>query len=764
MVLVREALLATALRYARAGHPVLPIAQGGKVPLAELVPHGLKDATTDEATIRAWWEQHPDANVGMRSDGLVVIDVDPGGDLAALTAEFGELPQTRSQSTPRGGRHLLFRLPAGVKFGNSTRGIGSPVGIDVRAGERGYIVVAPSSNGSGAYRWQNALPIADAPSWLVAALTRPEAAPSLSMTAQPRSGETTRYGRAALDAEANNVRAAVEGGRNSRLNEAAFALGQLEAGGELAEGDAEQALKQAALACGLPQTEAARTVRSGLEAGRSSPRSAPEKPQAIVAPPPHLPPAVAAHAGESDAEGHAGAGTIDDARAAFQRWLYLPDTGALDIVLATVAANRLDGDPVWTLIVGPPGGGKSEILTAISGLPDAYPAATLTEAALLSGTPKREKANEAKGGLLRTIGDHGIIVCKDFGSVLSMNRDARSLLLAALREVYDGAWTRHIGTDGGRTLSWAGKVGLVGGCTPTIDRHHAVMGAMGERFVLYRLPDVNPDTQARQALGHAGREKQMRAELAAAVHAVLRQASTTPRERTEDETNRLVSLATLVVRARSAVERDGFSREIELVSSPEAPTRLIIVLDRLLAGLDAIGVTRDHAWRVVSKAALDSVPALRLRLLYALEGGTLDTNQLATAIRHPSSTTRRALEDLTAHGLVECKRQDGQNRPHLWSLSSFTRERLVCVPEMSPPTQSERYRAIPATLSRADISGMPPTAEGVTPAHEREAGFAASHVEPPSQGQDVVREADDDDDDRFADLDLREIAKAVRPS
>jgi hypothetical protein len=346
--------------------------------------------------------------------------------------------------------------------------------------------------------------------------------------------------------------------------------------------------------------------------------------------------------------------TLEQARASFRRWLHLPDTGALDIVLGTVAANRLDGDPVWLLLVGPPGGGKSELLNSVSSFDDAHPAGTLTEASLLSGTPKKEHDAAAKGGLLRSIGTHGIIVCKDFGSVLSMNRDARAGVLAALREVYDGAWTRHVGTDGGKTLAWAGKVGLIGGCTPTIDRHHAVMGAMGERFTLYRLPSVDSDLQAREALRHAGRERQMRTELAEAARAVVTNLQQ-PRERTEKETDRLIALATFVVRARSAVERDGYSREIELVPGAEAPTRLVIVLDRILAGLDAIGCSRADALRVVTKAALDSVPALRLAVLAALadQPGSIDTNAVAAAVRHPAQTTRRALEDLVAHGLVE---------------------------------------------------------------------------------------------------------------
>jgi DNA-binding transcriptional ArsR family regulator len=354
----------------------------------------------------------------------------------------------------------------------------------------------------------------------------------------------------------------------------------------------------------------------------------------------------------------------------------------VEVALATVAANRIDGDPVWTLLVGPPGGGKSEAINSVSGLFDVYPTATLTEAALLSGTPNREKHQTAKGGLLREINQFGIIACKDFGSVLSMNRDARAAVLAALREVYDGSWTRHVGTDGGKTLSWSGKVGLLAGCTPTIDRHHAVMGAMGERFCLYRLPPVDSDRQAREALGHAGREKTMREQLASAADTVLVNLGV-PRERSDEETELLIRLATLVVRARSAVERDGYTREIELVPEPEAPTRLIIVLDRLLAGLDAIGSPRSRALGVVTKVALDSIPAIRYACLRALEPhDELDTNQVAEAIRYPSSTTRRALDDLTAHGLVDCERQTS-NKAHKWRLSDFARERLARFPEMS---------------------------------------------------------------------------------
>ena len=104
---------------------------------------------------------------------------------------------------------------------------------------------------------------------------------------------------------------------------------------------------------------------------------------------------------------------------------------------------------MWTQLVGPPGCGKTETFNSLSGLPDIHHAATLTEAALLSGTPKKERDAGAKGGLLRQVGPFGLLLVKDFTSVLSMARDSRTSVLAALREVYDGSWTRHVGTGGG---------------------------------------------------------------------------------------------------------------------------------------------------------------------------------------------------------------------------------------------------------------------------------------------------------------------------
>src|SRR5207248_9536743 len=120
---------------------------------------------------------------------------------------------------------------------------------------------------------------------------------------------------------------------------------------------------------------------------------------------------------------------IDDVLDVHRKWLHMPDPGMVYVALGTVAANKLDGDPVWTQLVGPPGCGKTETINSLSGLPDIHHAATLTEAALLSGTPKKERDAGAKGGLLRQVGPFGLLLVKDFTSVLSMARDSRTSVL-----------------------------------------------------------------------------------------------------------------------------------------------------------------------------------------------------------------------------------------------------------------------------------------------------------------------------------------------
>ena len=363
----------------------------------------------------------------------------------------------------------------------------------------------------------------------------------------------------------------------------------------------------------------------------------------------------------------------------FRKWLSLPDPSPLIIFLAALVANLMPGDPLWLLLVGPSSSGKSEIINTARSLPYVHPVSILTEAALLSGTSARDNTAEAKGGLLSEIGDFGIVLLKDFTSVLSMHRDMRARVLAAFREIYDGHWDRRVGTDGGLKLSWSGKVGLIGGCTAHIDQHHAVMATMGERFVLFRMPKVRGDLQAMKALSVAGQEAQMRSELSDAVTSFLSRLNLPKVPPKLQDQKPIVALATLVARCRSPVERDSYTRQIEMIPDPEVPIRLSRVLAQLWVALGVLGVDPDRAKRLLTKVGLGSMPQVRrqvFEVLWTAESEFVTTADVASNLGLPEQTVRRALEDLEAHAVVVGS-QRGQGKTNAWKLSQWTRQRMT---------------------------------------------------------------------------------------
>lgn len=367
--------------------------------------------------------------------------------------------------------------------------------------------------------------------------------------------------------------------------------------------------------------------------------------------------------------------TIEQTLKVFDRWLILKDKTPLLAVLGCIAANYLAGDPVWLGVIAPPSSAKTEILNSLSLLPNVIQAATVTPAGLLSGTPKKQQAKGARGGLLHQLGEFGVVVLKDFGSILSMHKETRAEVMAALREVYDGAWTRHLGSDGGRTLHWKGKVAIIFAATEVIDSHYAVIGAMGDRFLMSRLAPTEGKRQFARALGHVGAStKQMREELAKAVAALFAGRKPDPRPISEEEIEKIGSVISLAVRLRGAVARDFRSREIEAIYGAEGTARIGLALERLLAGLDTLGVDRTTALAVVQSVALDSVPPLR-RAAYncVCKYRDVETGDVAIELGLPTVSTRRILEELAAHGLV-IRRSQGPGKADRWDRAAWEDE------------------------------------------------------------------------------------------
>lgn len=349
-----------------------------------------------------------------------------------------------------------------------------------------------------------------------------------------------------------------------------------------------------------------------------------------------------------DISGQLPGGPLEAARAAYVRWFGAEyDLGALDCVLAAAVAERLGGDPPWLLIVGGSGAAKTETIMPLTGAGATVVSTINGEAALLSGTSKKERADNATGGLLRQLGERGVLVIKDVTSILSMNRDTRALVLAALREIYDGQWHRNVGTDGGQTLRWSGRIVVIGAVTTAWDSAHQVISAMGDRFVLVRLNSGDHRRGAgRRAMLNVNAEIEMRAELAEVVGKVIAGADLTPVTLTEAETDVILDAADLVTRARTAVERD-FQGNPEFAHALEMPTRFAKQLVQLVRGGVAAGMTREHALTIAMRAAADTMPPLRLAIAcdVAANPSTV-TSDVVKRLQLPRKTVDRTLIEL----------------------------------------------------------------------------------------------------------------------
>jgi hypothetical protein len=687
-----------ALRLAEAGIAIFPCSPDKK-PLVKW----REFSSCDADAVAMWWRQFPNAlpGIDLEKSDLVVLDGDRHGGpdgRAALRDLLQQQPDYDAGATPRvltpnDGAHVYF-TQNGHDLTNARGDL--PDGIDVR-GAGGYVIcpyaVLPDGRRYRAvhraadlittYRAGSVPPVPEGIVALIEARknSKPHAAPSAAKAGIREKS----YALTALDGCTRELAVAAPGGRNELLNKLAFRLGRMIARDWLHRERVEANLLGAMHVNGYVADKgikaAEATLRSGLDAGMKEPHSdlqdddASETANPATDQPPQHP-----------------RRTLDDVHAVFRKWFGQGyDIDAIDAVMATAAADRLAGDPLWLLLISAPGNAKTETVSSLAGAGAHVTSTIASEGALLSGSPRKGQNKSATGGLLRKIGERGLLVLKDVTSILASDRNVRTAVLAALREVYDGKWERNVGVDGGKTLTWTGRITVVGACTTAWDAAHAVMAVMGDRFVLIRSGSKTGRNQAgNQAIRNTGRETVMRAELAAAVSGLVRHIDTEhPYELNDNEIGQLIKAADIVTYSRTAVERDYKGDPID-AHAPEMPTRFAKQLAQLVRGGLALGMRREAAMRLALRCARDSFPPLRSEILLDLaRNPATRTVDVSKRIVKPYRTVRRELEALHTLGLLRCDEEksvsDESKTIWLYSLADgFDRGTLLAMLEPPP--------------------------------------------------------------------------------
>ena len=371
-------------------------------------------------------------------------------------------------------------------------------------------------------------------------------------------------------------------------------------------------------------------------------------------------------------EGKSQAEALANAKAVVQKWLKLDDTSIIDLELATIAANKADGDPVWMLIVGAPGAGKSETLRGLFDCKDVYSLSSLTANTFVSGLDKAK-------GLLQMLPPAVTLVVKDFGSILTMRPDDKAAVLMQLREIYDGEYKRQFGTD--KVVKWTGRMGLLAGVTSSIENHHSAIAELGNRYLMYRCELKEDDRQAvaNMAMNGEGTEQLMRAEISQALLAALEHCPKPELVLVPDSLRaKIGALADVVARMRSPVCRNPYDKTVPYDPDIESPARLVkafIKLAKSVAAVRGKQVVAEDEYLLIKRVGLDSVPRRRSRVVaYMVDRDSKCAKMIASTLNVPAATLNLELEDLMMLSILERQAELGnggyihQTTPNEWRL------------------------------------------------------------------------------------------------
>ena len=377
---------------------------------------------------------------------------------------------------------------------------------------------------------------------------------------------------------------------------------------------------------------------------------------------------------------------LDDVKLTFCEWLDLKQHELIDVVFGTIIANEFQTDPISLYVIGPPSVGKTEVLRALNAYPKVYPISTLTPNTLISGMKGQGRS------LLLNLKDSekNILVVKDFTTILETKADARAELISQIREIMDGSYRKSFGT--GRTISWEGKLYLICGVTPVIDRYHSVHSVLGERFLNFRFEANEENKMSEKAISMAGHEKAMRQELQGITSDFLQQFKEPKFESIkvgEEVKQKIFALVSLIAKGRTGVSRDRYHQTIDYLPQTEGTPRLIKQIWTLGCGISVIqgkNEIDDDIYSILKQVGRDSLPSHRDRILETMflnefySGNWETTKALSKLINCPTTTARMYLEDLMMVGILNRKIQgedidedDSWKRrettPYLWQLS-----------------------------------------------------------------------------------------------
>lgn len=336
--------------------------------------------------------------------------------------------------------------------------------------------------------------------------------------------------------------------------------------------------------------------------------------------------------------------TWNELAAWLTRWYHEPDIEALKICFCALLSHFYpDEPPLWILMIGPSGAGKTDIVAqCLVNIPGAQIIGDLTPKCFLSGM---QHAKE-EPSLLVSGGPSQLWISKEFTSFASMRYEDRALVAAQLRNVWDGEVTTNTGA--GRR-AWKGKVSFLAVAPPEFEDHWAALRGLGERFITLRwrgpVSRKEINERMRKANGH---RIEIRERVKQYVMRLFEQRWQTNIMPASGEMEQLDTTSELVCWLQTPVERYS-DRDRSIKRRPDVgmPSRIGFALSQIVRTYNDVFHNEPGAVNLAARLALDTIPPERREVLSTVPfRGSISYRQIKAAADIPETTLRRTIEDM----------------------------------------------------------------------------------------------------------------------
>ena len=336
--------------------------------------------------------------------------------------------------------------------------------------------------------------------------------------------------------------------------------------------------------------------------------------------------------------------------------LHIEDTDRIDVILSVVLSNKMDGIPLWMIIVGASGDMKSVQLNSLVG-DDIFILHNLTSKTLVNGYKDKKEHPDLAPKL-----NNKVVIIPDMAQILKLPPSEKGQIWGQLRDLYDGyaGKSSGMGTD---TKYSDLKITLLAGSTPAIDGQILVHQDLGTRELIYRTRgNQNKGLLMDKCFQNENVEDEIKKRLREVTTEFLKGREINREAVDKEKLEKIKKIAIYITYMRATAEFDNYTHELRNWVYPEEPSRIAKQLKRLYVCLKSLDENYDEfdAFEILWHVARSSAFPIRVRLFdYLLkETDERSTSGFSELLKIGKATAKRELSVLHNMGLVSCRKEE----------------------------------------------------------------------------------------------------------